>query len=108
MQFMCLTAGLALAAAAAGQMPADASASESATSRIQFAAPTELTGGGEAFRGMIYPSPTLYDIDGDGQNELVIGDLRGFVWVSERGQDGNFAEKKQLEVDGQPLKFHNW
>jgi hypothetical protein len=50
----------------------------------------------------------MYDIDGDGQEELVIGDLRGFVYVSERLDDGSFAAKQQLKVSGQPLKFHNW
>jgi hypothetical protein len=74
----------------------------------RFSKTLELHGGAEPFRGILYPAPTMYDIDGDGQEELVIGDLRGFVYVSERLDDGSFAAKQQLKVSGQPLKFHNW
>jgi hypothetical protein len=79
----------------------------------RFAAPALLTGGDEPLgRGILYPSPALFDIDGDGARELVIGDLFGRVRVAEKlpGEDAlAWSAPEPLQAaDGEELKFHNW
>ena len=77
----------------------------------QFGAPEQLTAGGKAMTGIYYPSPTLYDIDGDKHRELVIGDLRGFIKVA-RPSKGNsglaWTELEELQSNKKPLKLNNW
>ena len=79
----------------------------------RFAAPVLLTGGDEPLgRGILYPSPALYDVDGDGARELVIGDLFGRVRVAEKlpGEDAfAWSAPEPLQAaDGEDLKFSNW
>ncbi len=59
-------------------------------------------------RDRLYPSPALHDLDGDGNLELVIGDLFGRLTVTSRTKDGWSEEKPLLGADGEPLKFNNW
>lgn len=62
-------------------------------------------------RKKMYPSPRLYDIDRDGQDELVIGDLPGRVTVAEKVQGAGPAQWGPLEpfMSGKrALKFRNW
>lgn len=78
----------------------------------RFAPPVRIRAG-DAFagEGRYYPSPVLHDIDGDGRQDLVIGDLVGAVTVARRdaGDAPTFAAEQPLKgKDGQPLKFHNW
>lgn len=78
---------------------------------VVFGAPEELTTAGEAFTGILYPSPVLHDVDGDGQRELLIGDLPGRILVSEptsETQGVAWSEQKSLEVDGEPIRLNNW
>lgn len=78
----------------------------------QFEAPVQLTSDGEPLGiKQLYPSPRLYDIDGDGQADMVIGDLFGKVNVAKKPEGGGLAEWGALEpfLSGErPLKFHNW
>ncbi len=77
----------------------------------QFGAPEQLTADGKAMTGMHFPSPTLYDIDGDQQQELIIGDLRGFVQVAQPGGDKaglNWSKLEHLQSNKKPLKLNNW
>jgi hypothetical protein len=71
--------------------------------------------GGETFAGhklnnadRLYPSPGMFDVDGDGLIDMVIGDLRGSLTWVKRTKDGWGEEKQLNDVDGKPLKFHNW
>ncbi|MCA8942351.1 MAG: hypothetical protein KDB80_07290 [Planctomycetes bacterium] len=80
--------------------------------RPVFATPIRLTADGEPLGAdRLYPSPRLYDIDRDGQDELVIGDLIGEVRVAERLDGKGPAAWGKLEpfLSGKrALKFHNW
>jgi len=83
------------------------------TGRPRFAAPQALTtpSGEHLGRGRMYPSPRLLDVDGDGQPELVVGDLPGKVTVSERSKDDGplvWTAPEPLVTDGRELKFNNW
>ena len=97
-----LTTSLALVAALCA--PGDSSV---------FAAPLRLTAGGVPMgNDQLYPSPILYDVDGNGALEMVVGDLLGNLMVSERlpGDDTTaWSEPEPLEgADGESLEFNNW
>ena len=91
------------AMAAVAGMPGD---------NAEFEAPIEITAGGTNFAGTLYPSPALFDINGDGEKELIIGDLIGYLQVASR-ESGDMAagwgKATQLKMaDGKDLKFDNW
>lgn len=74
----------------------------------RLGAPTLLKG--PSYEKVIYPSPTLYDIDGDGARELIVGDLRGAITVAEP-TDGiaSFGAPRRLEsANGKVLDLNNW
>ena len=78
-----------------------------------FAAPVRLMAGDQPMgKGRLYPSPSLFDLDGDGVAEMIIGDLFGNLTVSKRipGEATTvWSDPKDLEgADGKPLKFSNW
>jgi hypothetical protein len=83
-----------------------------ASQEPQFAAPIRLMAGDEPLgESRLYPSPRLYDIDQDGVDELVIGDLFGHVHVAEKidGQGPAAWGKLEPFMSGKrALKFHNW
>ncbi len=59
----------------------------------------------------LYPSPVLHDIDKDGQRELLIGDLRGYLTVyKNQGKDASpeWGQPSKLQVNGQDLKLPYW
>ena len=62
----------------------------------------------------MYPSPALYDVDGDGQDELVVGDIFGSLNVYENQNasgkgDPVWAEHVRLNsTKGEPIKVSNW
>ena len=59
---------------------------------------------------LLYPTPVLDDIDKDGVQEMVLGDLIGNIWVCEKleGEIMEWSAPKAFESDGKPLKFDNW
>ncbi len=88
---------LALPVAALAQVQAD------------FDPPVALTSDGAPFTGILFPSPTLHDLDGDGKRELVIGDLPGRI-VFARPGDGiaKWQKREPLQSNKKPLKLNNW
>ncbi|MAG58102.1 MAG: hypothetical protein CMJ83_17590 [Planctomycetes bacterium] len=79
--------------------------------QARFAAPKRIQAG-DAFmgEGRLYPSPALHDVNGDGQQDIVVGDLFGRVTVAQGSKSAaTFGPDKPLnDRDGKPLKFHNW
>jgi hypothetical protein len=60
---------------------------------------------------LLYPSPVLIDIDGDGQVELVIGDLWGKLRVYKpTGKRGEimYGKGSVLQAAGKDLVVPNW
>jgi hypothetical protein len=60
---------------------------------------------------LLYPSPVLCDIDGDGQTELVVGDLWGKLRVyPPAGKRGELTWGKGtvLKAQGKDLVVPNW
>lgn len=73
-----------------------------------FDDPVEVLAGDEKIK-LIYPTPVLQDLDGDGTRELVLGDLRGQLLSCEAGDtDTNWKAKVTFETNGKPLKLNNW
>ena len=78
-----------------------------------FRTPVQLKAG-EAMmgEGILYPSPKLQDLDGDGISEMLIGDLRGQLLFSKRQGSSDATQWTTLEpvqtADGEPIKFDNW
>ncbi|MEM9381471.1 MAG: hypothetical protein AAGB93_16065 [Planctomycetota bacterium] len=100
---MIVTASLLLASAGLGV--------EGETPKVRFAPPVQLTAGGSAHTGILYPSPALHDVDGDGARELLIGEIFGTITVSEREAEGPataWAEAQPMRVGGEPIKLNNW
>ncbi len=76
-----------------------------------FHGPVALTAGGKALEGILYPSPTIFDVDGDGADELMIGEIFGSITISERatGEDPLAWDKaKKMMTGGKPIKLNNW
>ena len=80
----------------------------------RFASPRVVLADGEPVNGVEkqpYPSPVLFDIDRDGQDELIYGDLWGFLWVHENQAESGEAvwgKAAKLESDGEPIEVSNW
>lgn len=61
-----------------------------------------------------FPSPAIFDVDGDGNTELVIGDLMGGVGVytnlnTSGTGDPIWSSRKDLEdFEGNPINTPNW
>ena len=82
-----------------------------ALAQVSFDDPVELDTGGKNFSNVIYSIPVLIDIDNDGQQELVIGDLRGYIMSAEMKSADTAAgwlERSNVQADGKPLKLNNW
>lgn len=76
-----------------------------------FAPPVQLTAGGKKHTGIMYPSPVLHDVDGDGAAELLIGEIFGTITISERESEGSttaWTKARPMQVDGKPIKLNNW
>ena len=61
----------------------------------------------------MYPSPAIYDVDNDGQNELIVGDIFGSLNVYENmnsdGGDPIWSSHYALTTaDGKAIKVSNW
>ena len=77
----------------------------------RFEQPVELLSNGIPINADAYPSPTLYDLDGDGQRELVIGGISGNITSTKKAGEeltiwGETAPV--LTANGDPLKLENW
>ncbi|MDA1265371.1 MAG: hypothetical protein O2816_09875 [Planctomycetota bacterium] len=61
---------------------------------------------------MPFPSPVLFDIDRDGANELVCGDLWGYLWVHENtaseGEPVWGKSNKLQSIEGEDIQVSNW
>lgn len=61
-----------------------------------------------------YPSPALYDVDNDGKNELIVGDIFGRMVYHENESESSqgepvWSEKKTLNTaDGKAIRVSNW
>ncbi|MGE0434982.1 MAG: hypothetical protein AB7S36_22185 [Planctomycetota bacterium] len=83
-----------------------------------FAAPVPVTNGDDNFSKLLYPTPVLQDVDGDGVRELVVGDLRGYLYVCDTPPATATADGKPADVawtamanmqcNGKPIKLNNW
>jgi hypothetical protein len=71
-----------------------------------------MAGGEPMGRAQLFPSPVLFDLDGDGRAEMVVGDLVGKLLVSRRASGDDPLAWTVAEplrgADGNPLVFHNW
>jgi hypothetical protein len=83
----------------------------------RFASPVRLTVDGKPLNQSVkqmYPSPAMYDVDDDGQLELVVGDIFGRLYVYEnqnRSRKGDPVWSKEQALnsrDGKPIKVSNW
>jgi hypothetical protein len=78
-----------------------------------FAAPVRLHAGAKLLgERRLYPSPVYHDLDRDGLQDILVGDLRGRLTVAHRlPGDGpaKYAEEKPvLDLEGKEIDFHNW
>ena len=79
-----------------------------------FAAPIMLMAGGEPMEaGYSYPSPAVFDVDSDGQDEMVLGEIMGTVSVCENENKSSGdpvwgSVAPLLAADGEPLQLNNW
>ena len=79
--------------------------------RARVRGPIRFTTGGAPLAAThLYPSPRIYDIDRDGDVELVVCDLRGRVQFAEKAGDGQvtWGELESVKTDERLLKFNNW
>ena len=100
-------------AVAGGAILLSSRGSADETNRVRFAPPERIRAGGDFLgAGRLYPSPVLYDVDGDKRPDILVGDLAGRVTVAHRLAAKTAvafgAEKPLDDRDGKPLRFHNW
>ncbi|MBK9386314.1 MAG: hypothetical protein IPN34_15995 [Planctomycetes bacterium] len=110
MQNHTLSLAVLLAAGGIFASPPLAAQSDGAPS---FADPVRLNAGAKLLgERRLYPSPVYHDLDGDGLQDIVVGDLRGRLTVAKRlpgkGPAKYAEEKPVLAVDGKEIDFHNW
>ncbi len=96
---------LLLAAALAAASPESASPEAAA----QFEPPVRLMAG-DKYVGTtrMYPSPCMFDLDGDKKADLVIGDLFGHLSVYSPYGDAWKAKPAIKGANGKKLDFSNW
>ncbi|MEZ6004650.1 MAG: hypothetical protein R3F33_10750 [Planctomycetota bacterium] len=73
----------------------------------KFQAPLELQAAGAPLRieSPGYAAPCLYDIDGDGHKELIVGQFReGKIQVFRNQDEAELAAGTWLQAEGEPAK----
>ena len=78
-----------------------------------FEAPVMLMAANEPMKASsMYASPVVFDIDNDGREEMVLGDIRGNVQYckneAETGEPVWGAVQSVETADGKPLELNNW
>lgn len=77
-----------------------------------FGKPEPLLTAGKPFKGIMYPSPVLQDLDGDGVAELIVGDLPGRMRFAKRdasGKDTDWAALQPMKLwNGDRIDLSNW
>ncbi len=79
-----------------------------------FETPTIVEFGGDKnYKHGLYPSPALFDVDNDGVNELVLGDLWGKLVACENSNPGKgdpvWSKPEPIKsTNGEPLDMGNW
>ena len=82
-----------------------------------FEAPVMLMVGDKPLNAaarQMYPSPAMFDIDNDGHDELIVGDIMGVLNVyenknSKQSGDPVWSQHTRLNSnDGKPIKVKNW
>jgi hypothetical protein len=77
-----------------------------------FESPKQIFAGDtHAGNHRLFPSPVMYDVDGDKLADLVVADLFGRVTFAKANKDNptTFGAKQPLLAkDGKPLEFSNW
>ncbi|XP_006848088.2 protein DEFECTIVE IN EXINE FORMATION 1 [Amborella trichopoda] len=66
------------------------------TKQVKWFAPLDLSTDTGKFRAYIYSSPTVVDLDGDGNLDIIVGTSFGLVYVLDH--HGNVREKFPLEM----------
>ena len=102
-----------LLATAFGFLDSSTAPAQTVATRATFATPTRLKAGDSLLgEKRLFPSPVFHDIDGDGLQDIVVGDLIGRMTVALRkpgaGPATFGAETKLMDVDGKQIDFHNW
>ncbi len=75
---------------------------------VDFEKPYQLKGGEAVIEleSPGYAAPALYDLDGDGVKDLLVGQfMEGKVMVYKGKGEGKFAEGKPLEAGGEVVKI---
>ena len=67
-----------------------------------------MAGDKEMGSKVLYPSPTLFDIDSDGKKEIIIGGLSGLLRFCKKTNNGWGKEIFLKAKDGKKLRFENW
>ena len=83
---------------------------------FEFEAPVVLKAGDSVLNSngkLRYPSPAIFDVDGDGKDELVIGTIFGELVACENennsGGEPVWAEPIPIKsTDGKSLDLNNW
>jgi hypothetical protein len=79
-----------------------------------FEPPVRLMSGGKPINQeekLLFPSPVLLDLKGDGQKVLVVGDLWGKLRVYQltgKRSDINWGNGANLQANGKELVVPNW
>ena len=96
---------------------APATSKNAAASSSVFESPVRLTVDGKPLNGQAglrFPSPGIFDVDGDGKAELVVGSLMGSVNVyknlnkSENGDPVWGPRESFKDAEGKQIKTSNW